>query len=124
MQMRVIWKSAAARRRELGGERSLRRNGWHDLVADAAEVRHTVGETFDLEPMPVHAARLIHVVLHQNAHGLAALELQHWTRKLDGIWRGRCAVALQHKAVRGPAPRQAIRTLLYEKVNEPSLGDS
>src|SRR5262245_21730746 len=108
----MVRKGAAARRCELGGERSMRRNRRHDLIADAAEVRDAVGETLDLEAVPMHAALLVEIVLDSYAYGLTPFQLEHGARNGDRIPRRHDAVLLKEKAVRGLVAEESVRLFL------------
>src|SRR5688572_13256599 len=121
MEMRVIRERAAARRREFGRERTAWRNRGHDLVADATEIRHAIGIALDLQPVPVHAARLVEVVLHQHAYRLSALELEHRPRDPDRIARRLFAARLHEESVRRLSTDEPIGSLLDQEVDRASV---
>src|SRR5205823_5901202 len=110
--MRVIWKRPAARRCEFGREGLARGNWRHDLVADATKAGDAVGETFDLQAVPVHAARLSEIVFYENAHRLAALQLEHRSGNVDGVLGRDDRVFLEQETVRGLSADESIWTLL------------
>src|SRR5687768_11154624 len=99
--MRMVGKRAAPRRCELRGERPAGWNRRHDAVTDAAEAGHTIRKALDLQAVPVYAARLIEIVLHDDPYRLAALELEDGSRKHDGILRWHAGALLQHEPVGG-----------------------
>ena len=79
VEVRVVDERAGARHRQAGDKGIRRGNARRDVAGASAPSNHPVGETLQLQPVPVHGGGLFQLVDDGDVRWLTARENQRWT---------------------------------------------